>query len=333
MEKQYKIVIDALGSDKGPETIILGVSMALKEFPNLSITLVGPEDLINEKIKELGIDAARLKVVPAEETITNYENPYTAIMNKPQASLVQAMKEVGKDEEDYAGMITAGNSGAILMGSFRFLADENKTRPCMAAILPNGQGNYTALVDTGATIDCSSSQLHSFARLGSDLMKRMYQMESPRVALLSNGAEPTKGNHLVKETFPILQEDKEINFVGNVEGNNTLSGDVDVIVCDGFAGNQVLKNVEGMAKRLITDIVVLSKKRNRPEFMEVAQYLMKTYDISALGGGIVLGTRKLVIKARGNSDERAIVNLSRMIINHASGEAVLTKKEREEALR
>jgi len=333
MEKQYKIVIDALGSDKGPETIVLGVSMALKEFPNLSITLVGPEGLINEKIKELEIDGNRVKIINASETITNYENPYTGIMNKPQASLVLAMKEVGKEEENYAGMITAGNSGAILMGSFRFLADENKTRPCMAAILPNGQGNYTALVDTGATIDCSSSQLHSFARLGSDLMKRMYQMENPRVALLSNGAEPTKGNHLVKETFPILQEDKEINFVGNVEGNNTLSGDVDVIVCDGFAGNQVLKNVEGMAKRLITDIVVLSKKRNRPEFMEVAQYLMKTYDISALGGGIVLGTRKLVIKARGNSDERAIVNLSRMIINHASGEAVLTKKEREDALR
>ena len=333
MEKQYKIVIDALGSDKGPETIILGVSMALKEFPNLSITLVGPEGLINEKIKELGIDQSRLKIIPAEETITNYENPYTGIMNKPQASLVQAMKEAGKDDEDYAGMITAGSSGAILMGSFRFLADENKTRPCMAAILPNGKGSYTALVDTGATIDCSSSQLHSFAKLGSDLMRRMYQIENPRVGLLSNGAEPTKGNHLVKETFPILQEDKEINFVGNIEGNNTLTGDVDVIVCDGFAGNQVLKNVEGMAKRIITDIVVLSKKRNRPEFMEVAQYLMKSYDISALGGGIVLGTRKLVIKARGNSDERAIVNLSRMIINHASGEAVLTKKEREDALR
>ena len=333
MEKQYKIVIDALGSDKGPEAIILGVSMALKEFPNLSITLVGPEGLINEKIKELGIDQSRLKIIPAEETITNYENPYTGIMNKPQASLVQAMKEAGKDDEDYAGMITAGSSGAILMGSFRFLADENKTRPCMAAILPNGKGSYTALVDTGATIDCSSSQLHSFAKLGSDLMRRMYQIENPRVGLLSNGAEPTKGNHLVKETFPILQEDKEINFVGNIEGNNTLTGDVDVIVCDGFAGNQVLKNVEGMAKRIITDIVVLSKKRNRPEFMEVAQYLMKSYDISALGGGIVLGTRKLVIKARGNSDERAIVNLSRMIINHASGEAVLTKKEREDALR
>lgn len=331
--EQYKIVVDALGSDKGPEAIILGVSLALKEFPNLFVSIVGPEALINEKIKELEIDTNRLKIIPADETITNYENPYAGIMNKPQASLVQAMKEVGKEEENYAGMITAGNSGAILMGSFRFLSDENKTRPCMAALLPNGAGNYTCLVDTGATIDCTPSQLHVFAHLGSNLMKKMYQIDNPRVGLLSNGAEPTKGNHLVKETFPILQEDKELNFVGNIEGNNALSGDCDVLVCDGFAGNQVLKNTEGMAKRLITDIVVLSKKRNRPEFMEVAQYLMKTYDISALGGGMVLGSRKLIIKARGNSDERAIVNIVRMIINYSDGDAVFTKKEREDALR
>ena len=330
---QYKIVVDALGSDKGPEAIILGAALALKEFPELSITLVGPEELINQKIKELEIDQARLKVINANETITNYENPYNGIMHKPNASLVLAMKEAGKEEENYIGMITAGSSGAILMGSFRFLSDENKTRPCMAAILPNGLGAYTALVDTGATIDCTSSQLHSFARLGSDLMKKMYKIESPRVSLLSNGAEPTKGNHLVKETFPILQEDQTINFIGNIEGNKVLSGETDVVVCDGFAGNQVLKNTEGTAKQLITDIVMLSKKRDRPEFMEVAQYLMKSYDLGALGGGVVLGTRKVIMKARGNSDERAIVNISRMLINYASGEALFTKKEREEALR
>jgi len=330
---KYKIVVDALGSDKGPEAIILGVSLALKEHPDLSITLVGPEELINEKIKELEIDASRLKIINASETITNYENPYTGIMSKPNASLVLAMKEVGKEEENYAGMITAGSSGAILMGSFRFLADENKTRPCMAAMLPNAAGAYTCLVDTGATIDCTPSQLHSFAHLGSDLMKKMYGIKSPKVGLLSNGAEPTKGNHLVKETFPILQEDKELNFVGNIEGNNALTGNCEVLVCDGFAGNQVLKNTEGMAKRIITDIVTLSKKRNKPEYMEVVQYLLKTYDVSALGGGMVLGTRKLIIKARGNSDERAIVNISQMIINYANGEAIFTKEEREEAMR
>ena len=331
--EQYKIVIDTLGSDKGPDAVILGAALALKEFPNLAITLVGPESLINEKIKELDIDRARLKIINAEETITNYENPYTGIMNKPNASLVLAMKEVGRDDENYAGMITAGSSGAILMGSFRFLSDEKKTRPCMAGVLPNEKGAYTCVVDVGATIDCTSSQLHSFAHLGTDLMRKMYHIENPTVGLLSNGAEPTKGNHLVKETFPILQEDKEINFVGNIEGNMALSGNCDVLVCDGFAGNQVLKNTEGLAKRFITDIVRYSKAKNKPEFMEVAQYLMKTYDVSALGGGMVLGTKKLIIKARGNSDERAIVNTSRMILNYASGEAIFTEKEREEALR
>ena len=331
--EQYKIVIDLLGSDKGPETVLLGASLALKEFPNLFITLVGPETLVNEKKDELGLDTNRIKVINAEETISNYENPYTGIMNKANASLVLAMKEVGKEEENYAGMITAGNSGAILMGSFRFLSDENKTRPCMAAVLPNGKGAYSCVVDTGATIDCSPGQLHSFARLGSDLMKRMYKIEAPRVALLYICAEATKVNHLVKETYPLLKEDTTINFIGNIEGNQTLTGDADVIVCDGFAGNQVLKNVEGVARQLITDIVKLSKKRERPEFMEVAQYLMKSYDISALGGGLVLGARKLIIKARGNSDERAIVNISRMMLNHASGEAVLTQEQREDALR
>ena len=203
----------------------------------------------------------------------------------------------------------------------------------MAALLPNEAGGYTCLVDTGATIDCTSGQLHQFAHLGTKLMKKMYGIENPKVGLLSNGAEPTKGNHLVKETFPILDEDKELNFVGNIEGNMALSGDCDVLVCDGFAGNQVLKNTEGMAKRLIKDIVILSKKRNKPEFMEVAQYLMKTYDISALGGGMVLGSRKLIIKARGNSDERAILNISKMLINYAKGDALLTKEQREEATR
>ena len=331
--EQYKIVIDALGSDKGPEAVILGVSLALKEFPNLSITVVGPEDLINEKIKELEIDTSRLKVINATETITNYENPYTGIMNKPNASLVLAMKEVGKEEENYVGMISPGNTGAILMGSFRFLSDENKTRPCISGLLPNAAGSFTCLVDAGATIDCTSSQLHSFAHLGSDLMRKMYKIEKPRVGLLSNGAEPTKGNHLVKETYPILEADEGLNFVGNIEGNKALSGDCDVLVCDGFAGNQILKNTEGVTKLLITDIVKLSKKKNKPEYMEVVDYLMKSYDLGSLGGGILLGTRKIIMKARGNSDERAIVNISRMLINYADGAAVFDNDYRDEAAR
>ena len=318
------IVIDCLGADEGPEMVISSISTALKELPTLSFALVGPKDLIESKLKELGSDMTRVEIVDANETITNYENPMTGIMTKPQASLVEAMKLVGSDDK-YIGMITAGNSGAILVGSVRFLMNEQRTRPCMAAILPNAKDAFTCIVDTGATIDVDSFQLHEFAKLGSDFMKKLYKIDSPKVGLLSNGAEKTKGNKLVKETYPILEADTSLNFVGNIEGNKSLSGDCDVLVCDGFAGNQVLKNTEGMAKNLITDIVKYSKKMNKPEFMEVVQYLMSKYDISSLGGAFVLGARKTIVKARGNSNEKTFVNLSRMLLNYHEGISIYNK--------
>ena len=192
----------------------------------------------------------------------------------------------------------------------------------MAAILPAMDGSFTCLVDTGATIDCSSKQLHDFAKLGRDFMHDLYNIENPRVGLLSNGAEPTKGNKLVKETHHILAEDESINFIGNVEGNKALSGCCDVLVADGFDANQVLKVTEGTAERIIRDIVIYSKKNNRPDLMPLVQHLMQTYDISSLGGGIVLGARKTVIKCRGNSGEMAILNTGKMLINLANNRAM-----------
>ncbi|MCQ2787146.1 MAG: hypothetical protein MJ199_01960 [Bacilli bacterium] len=313
-----KIVIDTLGSDKGPETIILGISLVLKEFDDITVVAVGPEELIKSKLTELGCDLSRVEIINADETITNYENPMKGIMGKPQASLVQAFKTVGSSDE-FIGMLTCGNSGAILVGSLRFLATPEMTRPCMGAVLPNAAGAFTLLVDTGATIDVTSHQLHEFAKLGRDFMGKLYNLPNPRIGLLSNGAEPTKGNHLVKETFPLLDADETLNFVGNIEGNRSLSGDCDVLVADGFAGNQVLKNTEGMAKNIITDIVKYAKKNNKPEFMEIVQYLMAKYDISSLGGAIVLGARKPVIKCRGNSDEKAILNTARILVRLDNG--------------
>lgn len=318
------IVIDCLGADEGPQVVIKGINKALNELPEISFALIGPKDIIENELKELGSDTSRVEIYDANETITNFENPMTGIMSKPNASLVQAMKLVGSDDK-YIGMITAGNSGAILVGTVRFLMNEQRTRPCMAAILPNALEAFTCIVDTGATIDVDSYQLHEFAKLGSDFMKKLYKIDNPKVGLLSNGAEKTKGNKLVKETYPILEADKSLNFVGNIEGNKSLSGECDVLVCDGFAGNQVLKNTEGMAKNLITDIVKYSKKNNRPEFMEVVQYLMAKYDISSLGGAFVLGARKTVVKARGNSNEKTFANLSRMLLNYTEGVSIYNK--------
>ena len=318
------IVIDCLGADEGPQVVIKGINKALNELPEVSFALIGPKDIIENELKELGSDTSRVEIYDANETITNFENPMTGIMSKPNASLVQAMKLVGSNDK-YIGMITAGNSGAILVGTVRFLMNEQRTRPCMAAILPNALEGFTCIVDTGATIDVDSYQLHEFAKLGSDFMKKLYKIDNPKVGLLSNGAEKTKGNKLVKETYPILEADKSLNFVGNIEGNKSLSGECDVLVCDGFAGNQVLKNTEGMAKNLITDIVKYSKKNNRPEFMEVVQYLMAKYDISSLGGAFVLGARKTIVKARGNSNEKTFANLSRMLLNYTEGVSIYNK--------
>lgn len=318
-----KIVIDTMGSDKGPAVLTLGACNALKQFPELFITLVGPQDIIEAKLKEENADLNRIKIINATETITNYDHPINGLFAKPNASLVLAMKEVGKDEENYIGMITAGSTGAVLMGSFRFLSIDGKTRPCLAATLPNEKGTLTCLVDAGATIDCTSGQLHEFAKLGKDLMMKLYHLENPKVGLLSNGAEPTKGNALVKETHQLLANDSDLNFVGNFEGTTALSGECDVLVADGFAGNLVLKVSEGMAKRIMHDIGRFYKKTGNPAYMELLQYLMGIYDFNSIGGGVVLGSKKIIIKAHGASDEKSIVGTSKMLVNAASGEAYL----------
>ncbi len=317
MNHNFEIVIDTLGSDKGPEAIILGASLLLKEFDYIKVVLIGDENVIKEQIAKLEMDINRIKIIQSEGTITNLDNIMSAFYDKPNASVLLALKELSENE-NAIGMLSAGNSGAIIMGAIKYLRTPTLQRPCMAAVLPAMDGSFTCLVDTGATIDCSSKQLHDFARLGRDFMHDLFKIDNPRVGLLSNGAEPTKGNHLVKETYPLLEADETINFIGNVEGNKALSGICDVLVADGFDANQVIKVTEGTAERIIRDIVIYSKKNNKPELMQLVQHLMQTYDISSLGGGIVLGAKKVVIKCRGNSGELAILNTGKMLINLAS---------------
>ena len=312
MEKNFTIVIDTLGSDKGPEAILEGAQMVLDEFPNVNLTLVGDEELIKSK----GFPTERVKIIHAPETVTNYDNPVEAFYKKKDSvSAFKAVEECSKDE-NAVGVIAAGNTGALLVSTLRYLLNEKRTRPCLAAILPNMQKGFTCLVDTGASIDAGPSQLVEFAHLGSDFMKKLYKIENPRVGLLSNGSEPTKGNHLVKETYPLLAKEEGINFIGNVEGNKALSGMCDVLVAEGFAGNQVLKNTEGTAVALITEIMKFGKKTgNEAIAQQIAGYLMKTYDFESLGAGIMLGTRKYVLKCRGSSGPIAIKNAVKILVN------------------
>jgi glycerol-3-phosphate acyltransferase PlsX len=319
--KQYKIVIDTKGSDRGVGMMIKGASLALQKYPELAVLLVGDTDVMLAECEKNGMPMDRVELLEAPETITNYDSPAEALFVKRDSSLVKALEALS-ERDDLVGLINAGSTGALIAGSMRYLSGKDRVRPALAAVLPAANGGFTCLVDTGATIDCPASTLVHFARLGRDFMKNLYRIENPRIGLLSNGAEPTKGNKLVKETHALLQDAEDINFVGNIEGNKALSGDCDVLVCDGFAGNQVLKVTEGTARRIITDIVKYSKMTGKPEYMELVGHLMATYDFNSLGGGIILGAKKTVIKAHGAANEKSIMNVTGMLLNLAENKTV-----------
>ena len=323
----YKVVIDVMGSDNGPELLVEGAIAALGENADLSVILVGDGEIIEKKLAELSYDASRVEVISATEVINNYDNPMEAIFRKTDSSLVKALITLA-EREDAIGLINAGSTGALLAGSLRYVPAKELKRPALAAILPAEAGGFTCLVDTGANIDCTPAQLLAFAHMGTDFMREYYSIESPRVGLLSNGAEETKGNKLVRETHALLKQESGINFVGNVEGNRALSGDCDVLVADGFAGNQVFKNSEGIARRIITDIVKYAKKTGSAEIMKLVSHLMGIYDFSSLGGGIILGAGKPIIKARGTANADSIRNTSAMLLNMAKNKDIFSGKDK-----
>ncbi len=321
-----KIAIDTLGNDKGPEVIVEGAVMALAANDDLSVVLFGDQAVIEAKLAELTYDASRLEVVHAPVEVTNYDNPMEAIFRKPDSSIVSALTALGK-REDLFGLVSAGSTGALIAGALRYVPAKQLKRPALAAILPAAKGGYTCLVDTGANIDCTAAQLVDFAHMGAELMQKYYNVENPRVGLLSNGAEETKGNKLVKETHQLLKVEEGLNFVGNIEGTNALSGDCDVLVAEGFAGNQVLKNSEGIARRIITDVVMYGKKTGNPEIMKLVQYLLGVYDFNALGGAILLGVGKPVVKARGSANADSIKNTSEILLNMAQNRDIFYGKD------
>ena len=314
-----RIVIDTLGSDQGPKAVLEGIKEVLEENKEIEFTIVGDPNLI----KEYDLPQDRIKIIEAYETVTNYSNPVEAFYKADKVSIFLALKSVSEDEESI-GMITSGSTGALMVGTIKYLLKEDRTRPALAAILPTiNTGKYTCVVDTGASMDCGPHQLVEFAHLGSEFMSKLYKINSPRVGLLSVGAEPTKGNKVVKETHQILKEDKAINFVGNIEGNKVLNDLCDVLVCDGFAGNQVLKVTEGIAVNLITEMISYSKKINQGDLgKQIAGNVMKKYDIESSGAAIMLGAKRTVLKCRGSSGSKAIKTACHILINLNSNKTI-----------
>ena len=304
-----KIVVDAYGGDNAPEEVVKGVKKALDNVKDLKVVLTGKKEVITELAEKYIVDLTRLEIVDAQDVITNNESPTVAIKTKTESSLVKAM-DLLKNDSEVSGLVSAGSTGAVLTGAFIKIGRiKGVSRPALAPTLPTLKGNPVLLIDCGANMDCKPINLLHFAVMGSKYMQSMFGIENPRVALLNVGTEDHKGNELVKKVFPLMSQ-LPINFVGNMEARDLLSGDYDVVVTDGFAGNVLLKSTEGAVsvifKSLKDDIKSHTLSKIGALFMKgTFGRLKQKFDYSVYGGSPFLGVNKIVIKAHGSSKEES----------------------------
>jgi len=305
-----KIVVDAMGGDNAPEQIVLGAVDATVKDPEVEIVLVGKQELINALLNECEYDTARISVVDARDEITNDESPTMAVKTKKDSSLVRSL-EILNEEGD--GFVSSGSTGAVLVGAFMKTGRiKGVSRPALAPVLPTLKGNGMVLCDCGANVDCKPVNLLHFAIMASSYAEAMLGVKNPRVGLLNNGVEEHKGNELSKEAFNLLKESKDINFVGNCEARDLLSGDFEVVVSDGFSGNIALKTAEGTANLLLSLIKQgvysggLKNKLGALMLKPVFKDVKKKLDYNAVGGACFLGVKKVVVKTHGASARGAV---------------------------
>lgn len=305
-----KIIVDAMGGDFCPGEIVKGCINKVNEHSDLKIVLVGKEEDINKELEQYSYNKEQIIVENASEVITCHDAPVDAIRSKKDSSIVKAFDYL-KNDEDSQAFISAGSTGAVLTGAFLKLGRINGIkRPALAPTLPTVKGGEVIVVDSGANMDCTELNLVQFALMGNAYMKYVKKVENPRIAILNVGAEDEKGNALVKTAFPLLKE-LDINFVGSAEARDVLSGDYDVIVCDGFAGNVLIKSIEGTMFNFI-DVLkqefTKSLKRKIGALMLKSAFgdIKKTFRLSNVGGAPFLGVNKLVVKAHGNSKAKNI---------------------------
>ena len=252
MADMVNVAVDAMGGDNAPVEIIKGAIDAVNAEERVKIFLVGREEIIKEELKKYTFDAARVEIVHAEEVIETAEPPVMAIRRKKDSSIVKAMYMVKEGTCD--AFVSAGSTGAVLVGGQVIVGRiKGVERPPLAPLLPTENG-VSLLVDCGANVDARPSHLVQFAKMGSVYMESVMGIKNPRVGIVNNGAEEEKGNALVKETFPLLKNCPEINFIGSVEARDIPAGVADVIVCEAFVGNVVLKLYEGVGATLIKKV-------------------------------------------------------------------------------
>ena len=301
-----KVVVDCLGNDLGAKASVEGALSALVKDQDLEIILCGNEDEINKILDGKDYDKSRLEICHASEIVTNDDVPTVAIKTKVDSSLVKAF-DLLKNREDVGSLVSCGSTGGVLTASFLKIGRiKGVSRPALCPILPTENGSKVLLLDCGANVDCKPINVAHFALMGSSYAKIYCGVENPRVALLNIGTEDKKGNEFSHECFEMLKS-MPINFVGNMEARDFLSGKYDVVVSDGFDGNILLKSVEGTAK-IITSMLkdeIKSSKRAKFGYLFMKGAFKKfkeKMNYKNYGGAVFLGVKKPVVKGHGSSD-------------------------------
>ena len=311
MQTLTKVAVDAMGGDNAPASVVEGVVNAVANREDIKIFLVGQTDVINSELSKYSYSSEKIEIVEAPEVIEMAEPPVVAIRKKRESSIVIGMNMVKQKEAD--AFVSAGSSGAILVGGQVIVGRiKGIQRPPLAPLIPTEKG-VSLLVDCGANVDARAEHLVQFAKMGSIYMEHVVGKKNPKVAIVNIGAEEEKGNALVKETMPLLRECKDINFVGSIEARDIPNGDVDVIVCEAFTGNVILKLYEGLSSTLIRVIKkglmsTLKSKIGAALALPALKKTLKSFDASEHGGAPLLGLTGLVVKVHGSSKASEITN-------------------------
>ncbi len=311
MSDLVKVAVDAMGGDNAPEAPVKGAVDALNESESLYIYLTGVKEIVEKELSKYTYPKERLEVVAASEVIETAEPPVAAIRAKKDSSIVVGQTMVRKQQAD--AFVSSGSTGAVLVGGQVIVGRiKGVERAPLAPLIPTARG-MSLLIDCGANVDARPSHLVQFAKMGSIYMENVVGIRKPKVAIVNIGAEEEKGNALVKETFPLLKACENIHFVGSIEARDIPAGDADVIVCEAFVGNVILKLYEGVGATLISEIKksMLSSLRSKLGAMLVKPALkttLKRFNASDHGGAPLLGLKGLVVKTHGSASALEIKN-------------------------